>query len=74
MKNKIKITIINKKTGEIIQNRLAWAMQGDPNELDNLIKELQEVRKFVNGEVNRMGLALKEVTTEIEFFNQMVIS
>jgi len=64
---RIFITLIVKKTGLKIQNRLMWDMKGDTEELDNLLKELKEVKAFANGEANKLGLKGSDVETEIEF-------
>jgi len=60
------ITIIEKKTARIIQNRVLFNLQGDCSELNNLIKELQTVKSTVNEWTNKAGLALKDVDVEIE--------
>ncbi len=64
---KVFITLRVRKTGLKIQNRLMWDMLGDPEDLDNLMKELKEVKSFANGEANKIGLKGSDVLTEIEF-------
>ncbi len=71
---RIFITVFIKNSGIKIFNRLAWDMQGDNEELDNILKELKEVKTFVNGEANKRGLKGSDISTEIEFkgLNQTV--
>ena len=64
---RIFITVRVKKTGMKILNRLMWDMQGDSEDLDNLIKELKKVKNFANGEANKLNLKGKDILTEIEF-------
>ncbi len=64
---RIFITLRVKKTGQKLQNRMPWNMAGDTEELDNLLKELKEVKAFANGEANKLGLKGSDVETEIEF-------
>jgi len=64
---RIFITLRVKKTGMKILNRMMWDMQGDSEELDNLMKELKEVKSFANGEANKIGLKGSQISTEIEF-------
>jgi hypothetical protein len=59
------ITISIKKNGLKIQNKLMWAMQGDTNDVDNLIKEHKEIKKFANGEANKIGLKGSDIKTEV---------
>ena len=49
-----------------IWDRVRLDLQGDCTELNNLQKELVEVKKIVNAEVNRKGLKLKQVEVKIE--------
>ena len=69
---KAHITIINKKTSQVIQNRMAMSLQGDCTDLNNLISELKEIKNFVNGEANKLGLAYNEIETEIEINNKII--
>tara|TARA_R110002020_G_scaffold41921_2_gene123201 strand:- start:3855 stop:4004 length:150 start_codon:yes stop_codon:yes gene_type:complete len=39
---------------------------GDGEDLQNLIKELGEIKDIVNGDVNRAGLRLKDVQIKIQ--------
>ena len=61
------ITVRNKKTGIKLFNRMLWVMKGDSEDLDNLIKELKEIKSFVNGEANKAGLRGSDIQTEVEF-------
>lgn len=63
-------TAIVKATGA---NQNPWqdgvrvTILGDPSDLINLQRELEEVKKLVNTDVNRAGMALKDVKVTIEF-------
>ena len=41
-------------------------LQGDCTELNNLQRELKEIKKEDNAEVNRMGLKLNQVKVNVE--------
>jgi hypothetical protein len=59
------VTISIKNNGLKIQNKLMWDMRGDTDEVDNLIKELKEIKDFANGEANKIGLKGSDVRTEV---------
>ena len=59
------ITVIIKKHKIKIWNKVRMNLQGDCSELINLQKELNEIKKEVNRDVNRNGLKLKDVEIRI---------
>lgn len=46
------------------------SLQGDVSDVHNLQKELEEVKKLVNRDVNTFGLKLRDVNIKIEFIEQ----
>lgn len=55
-----------KHRGVTIWDGVRLDLQGDCTELANLQKELNEVKKIVNSEVNKKGLSLKQVVVNVE--------
>ena len=64
---KLLLTITNRKTRQPILNKVAVVLQGDTNNLNNLISELNQIKNLANGEANRVNLALNEVDVSVEF-------
>lgn len=62
----ITITAKNNKNW-IVWNRVALNLLGDNTNLQNLQKELEVVKQHINGDMNQIGLALKDVDIKIEF-------
>ena len=50
-----------------IWNKVMLGLKGDLSEMLNLTKELQEVKKIVNYDMNKRGYALKDINVKIEF-------
>lgn len=48
-------------------DKVMLSLQGDMSNLDNLAKELQEVKKMVNSDMNSKGFALRDVNIDIKF-------
>lgn len=61
------VTVNTKKSNNINFNRpIRMDIQGDPEDLQNLMKELTAIKDCVNGDVNRAGLTLKDVKIKIQ--------
>jgi hypothetical protein len=60
--NKIKNTIIP------LWNKVQLGFHGSRFDLNNLIKELKAIKDHINSDMNRKGLALKDVTVTVEFY------
>ena len=65
MNNSIFLKLTINATGINILNNMLWHMQGDVTEIDNLSKELKQIKTFANGEANKAGLTWKDVTLKI---------
>ena len=63
--------IIKATTGTQIglpwENGVAVSLLGEPT-LDNIIKELNEIKKMINADANKAGLALNQLTITIDKF------
>lgn len=61
---------VKRKTGVFksvpIWNKVMMNLLGDTSDMKNLIKELEEVKANVNSDMNKRGLALKDVDILIE--------
>ena len=51
-------------------NGVLVGVQGDCSNLNNLIRELGHIKDMVNKDVNKAGMALKDVVVTIKFKNQ----
>lgn len=61
------VTVNTNKSNNINFNRpIRMDILGDGEDLQNLIKELGEIKDIVNGDVNRAGLRLKDVQIKIQ--------
>ncbi len=47
-------------------NGVRVCILGDPTDLNNLINEFETIKSMVNADVNRAGMALKDVKVTIE--------
>tara|TARA_R110002096_G_scaffold376890_1_gene570745 strand:- start:31 stop:231 length:201 start_codon:yes stop_codon:yes gene_type:complete len=52
--------------GTKLQNRMIWTMQGNTKDVDNLMQELKEIKKFANSEANQSGLKGSDIIIIIE--------
>ena len=46
-------------------SEVAVALQGDLTKLDNIQKELEEIKKLVNKDISKFNMNLKDYTIEI---------
>ena len=46
-------------------SEVAVSLQGDLTKLDNIKKELDEIKKLVNKDISKFGMNLKDYTIEI---------
>ncbi len=65
----MKALVTIKHRGVTMWDGVRLDLQGDCTELTNLQKELNEVKKIVNSEVNKKGLSLKHVDVNVELKN-----
>lgn len=65
---KIAVTITEKKHPTFpLWNKTHLQLEGDKADMSNLQKQLELVKKDINRDMNKRGLALSDVTVEIEF-------
>jgi len=64
------LTMINKHNKQVLFKRLIWTMQGDCSELNNLMKELECLKRFANGQANKQKLKLSDFDITIEMSNE----
>lgn len=65
IKSRIYFTVRVHSTNELLFNKVAYQLLYDVSELDIYIRELNYLRNFINGEVNRKNFKLSDVTITI---------
>ena len=64
---KVAVTVKRKNRLDPVWNKVHLWLDGDMGDLINLQKQLDLVKQDVNGDMNKKGLKLKDVTISIEF-------
>lgn len=69
--NRLAVTIWDKKVkGAVLPlwNKVQLGFNGSRFDLMNLIKELKEIKDFINKDMNQKGYALRDVEVLVEFY------
>ena len=64
---KVAVTVKRKNRTDPVWDKVHLWLDGDMGDLINLQKQLELVKQDVNGDMNKKGLKLKDVTISIEF-------